>query len=109
MFPTAKSSSALIPFADSGLYIVCVFEMSSEQEDQEILDVNSVCARKPVAIPPSQTEDVNEDRGDGSNAPDASKTRFEFGIFKYYYGLTFFTLWTYVFPMMACLMGIINP
>jgi len=43
--------------------------MSSDQKDQEVLDVNSGCARKPGAI----SEDMNEDRGDGSNAPDGSE------------------------------------
>ena len=43
--------------------------MSSDQKDQEVLDVNSGCARKPSAI----SEDMNEDRGDGSNAPDGSE------------------------------------
>jgi len=43
--------------------------MSSEQEAEEDLDGNSACAGRPGAISPSQTEDVNEDRGDDSDAP----------------------------------------
>jgi len=34
---------------------------------------------------------------------------FEIAILKYCEELIFFTLWTYVFPIMACLMGIIIP
>ena len=45
--------------------------MSLDQKDQEVLDVNSGCARKPCAI----SKDTNEDRGDGSNAPDGSEAK----------------------------------
>jgi len=43
--------------------------MSSEQEAEEDPDGNSVCAARPGTISPSQTEDVNEDKDDGSNVP----------------------------------------
>ena len=56
--------------------IVCVFEMSSDQKDQGVLDVNMGCARKPGAISEADESNgvdacdaktlVNEDKHIGS-------------------------------------------
>ena len=45
--------------------------MFSDKKDQEVLDANSGCAKKPCAI----SKYRNEDRGDESNAPDASEAK----------------------------------
>ena len=40
-------------------------------------------------------------------AEDGQKSHANLGLYYDDYGLIYFTLWTYVFPMMACPMGMI--